>query len=714
MPNRRSISSGLLRPFLTALLLLGSSEASLAQQPARPDTTRRDSAKVILPEITVTVTRTQEPLSRVPAAVDVLDRDAIRQGQATRGLDEALNNLPGVYVPNRRDPRLSIRGFGSRANFGIRGVKVLLDGVPQTLPDGQTQLDNVEFGSIDRIEVLRGSASALYGNASGGVVSFLTEAPGSGPFGATVRSEGGSYGLFKILGWVSGRSGPVNGGVTVSRFSIDNFRQHSAAEGTQLNLRGDWQLSGSTSAALRFGYSDQPESQNPGALTYAEYVANPDSAAANNIRRNAGGDVDQEQLSLTVRHISASTAEYSATVFGLLRNLQATLATGTYLALDRKVGGIRLNGSLSLTSAEGAPRVTYGLDLQQMRDGRTNNATIAGVRDTLLLDQFEKVTEVGPFVQLAWSPVPSITLNAGGRYDWVKFDVADYHFTDGADNSGSRTMHAASGQLGISLGQSDLLVPYANISTSFETPTTTELVNQPGSAGGFNDQLTPQRAVNYEVGARGRIGHGFSYSVAGFLARITDAIVPYTEVGGRAYFQNVGKLHNDGIEVGLSGEPVRGVRIFGSYTYAHYRFQNYRRVTGTTVDTLDGKLLPGVPKAFIRLGLRTSFLGRGTLDLDHTMSSSYFADDRNTLYVNGWGTKATGAPEGFGKGVTNLRVSWDQPVGSGRIAPFLGVNNLWDKKYVGAVTVNGISGRTFEAAPGINMHAGAEIGWAKR
>jgi iron complex outermembrane receptor protein len=275
-------------------------------------------------------------------------------------------------------------------------------------------------------------------------------------------------------------------------------------------------------------------------------------------------------------------------------------------------------------------------------------------------------------------------------------------------------MHAASGQLGISYGQSDLLVPYANISTSFETPTTTELVNQPGSTGGFNDQLGPQRAVSYELGARGRIGSSFTYSVAGFLGRISDAIVPYTEVGGRAYFQNAGKLHNDGIEVGLSGEPLRGVRIFGSYTYAHYRFEEYRRVTGTTVDTLDGKTLPGIPAAFIRLGLRTRFLGHGALDLDHTISSSVFADDRNTLYVNGWGKKAVGAPEGFGLGVTNLRISWNQPLGSGRIAPFLGVNNLWDKQYVGSVVVNGINGRVFEPAPRINLYGGAELGWAKR
>ena len=157
---------------LVIVLLAAIPAALRAQQPTRPDSAARDSAQR-LETIEVTVTRTPEPLERVPAAVSVLGKTDIRRGQATLGLDESLNDLPGVYVANRYnfslDQRLSIRGFGSRSSFGTRGVKILLDGVPQTLPDGQSQLTNVEFGSIGRIEVLRGSASSLYGNASGGM-----------------------------------------------------------------------------------------------------------------------------------------------------------------------------------------------------------------------------------------------------------------------------------------------------------------------------------------------------------------------------------------------------------------------------------------------------------------------------------------------------------------------------------------------------------------
>jgi iron complex outermembrane receptor protein len=223
MPTPGSIGPGSLRISLTTLLLLGPIQTSVAQEPVRPDTTRRDSAKVTLPEIIVTVTRTEEALSRVPAGIAVLDRDAVRRGQATRGPDEALNNIPGVYVSSRRDPRISIRGFGSRANFGIRGVKVLLDGIPQTLPDGQSQLDNIE-------------PAAPTGSRCCGLAAFLrkrleeslfTEALGPEPVGATIRTEAVGR-LFKILGYVTGRSGPVDGGVTVSAYG--DGRMHSAAE----------------------------------------------------------------------------------------------------------------------------------------------------------------------------------------------------------------------------------------------------------------------------------------------------------------------------------------------------------------------------------------------------------------------------------------------------------------------------------------------------
>jgi iron complex outermembrane recepter protein len=689
--------------------------AVYSQEPARPDTVVVDTSRITrLPEINVT--RTAEPLERVPYAVGVVDRAEIQRGQQTVGLDEALNNLPGVVVANRYnfslDQRISIRGAGSRSNFGVRGLKVLLDGVPQTLPDGQSQLTNIDFANIDRAEVLRGASSSLYGNASGGVVAFSSEAAAQGPFAQRVRVQGGSGhrngdDFYKWQSWTSGRSGDVSGTLSLSQFKADGFRQHSAAEFRQLNAAMDYAVTGSTLATLRLSLADNPRGQNPGALTATEYLLNPDSAAANNIRRGADKDAQQHQLALRVRHFDAGGNEYEATVFGLLRDLANPLAappptgitptSGTYVAIDRAVGGMRMSANRRLGTAEQSPKIAAGVDLQRMRDDRENLVSDAGIpTSTVILDQREQVTEFGPFAQLQWSPSERWLVSGGARFDWVRFDLDDRFLVDG-DDSDARTMSAVSGNVGLSLSFGDQFVPYVNVATAFETPTTTELVNQPDGSGGFNPDLGPQRAVNYEIGARGQPVPSVTYSVALFLGRVSDAIVQGPEVGGRAFFRNAGKTHNDGAELGLTVSPAAGLTLRGSYTYARYRFTDYRLADGTV---LDGNRLPGVPEHFWRFGLRTSLPADFFLDADHTLSSSVVADDANTIYVDAWGA-----------GITNLRLGWNGQSGQVEFAPFLGVNNLWDKRYIGSVTLNGIGGRVLEPAPLRVVYVGTEIGY---
>jgi len=692
-----------------SLLLLASKVA--AQEPTAADTAYRDTVSAReLPEITVT--RAPEPLDRVPYAVGVLDRTALQRGQQTVGIDEALNNLPGVVVSNRYnfslDQRISIRGFGSRSNFGVRGLKILLDGVPQTLPDGQSQLTNVDFANIDRAEVLRGASSSLYGNASGGVISFQTERAAPGPFAQRVRVQGGTGksdndNFYKWQSWTSGRSGSISGTLSVSQFKADGFRQHSAAEFRQLNGGVDYAVSGSTLATLRLSLADNPEAENPGALTFAEYSANRDSAAANNIRRGADKDAQQHQLALGIQHFDAAGNEYEATVFGVLRDLANPLAAppfdgapptaGTYVAIDRVVGGARGSLNHRLGQNDEAPRLIAGADLQRMRDDRQNLVSDAGQpTTTVILDQREEVTELGPFAQVQWSPQEQLLLSGGVRYDWVRFDLEDKFLTDGDDSCG-QTMAAASGNAGLSWSVNPRFVPYLNVSTSFETPTTTELVNKPDGTGGLNPDLGPQRAVNYEIGARGQPGTMLTYSVALFLGRISDAIVQGPEVGGRAFFRNAGKTHNDGAEVGLSFSPLSELTLSGAYTYAHYRF--------ASGDSLDGNRLPGVPEHFWRFGLRTNLPADFYVDADHTIATSIAADDANTpaLIVPAYS-------------VTNARLGWDGQVGSMEIGPFIGVNNLLDRRYVGSVTLNGVGGRVYEPAPRRVVYLGAEVGYA--
>jgi iron complex outermembrane receptor protein len=691
---------------LPTLLAIGAAMMT-AQDPPRPDTLPRTR----LTDLEVTVARRKDSLGLLPMAAAVVTRSEVTRGQPTLGLDEALTTVPGVYVANRwnfsLDQRLSIRGFGSRANFGVRGVKVLLDGVPQTLPDGQSQLTNVEYGALERIEVLRGPSSALYGNASGGALLLRSLGAGPEPVGFAARFEGGSFGASKWMVRGHGRTGPVSGTLLLSRFATDGFRQQSAADIRQFAAAVDWAISGRTRAVVRFLANDTPKAENPGALTPAEAEANPDSAAAANILRGADKRVDQQQVSIRIEHFRDNGATFSATLFGLRRDLENPLAApppgspsptaGTWNSIDRGAGGVRLEATVPLGSAL---RLTTGLDGQDLRDHRVNYRSVGGEpTDSVLADQHEHVTEVGPFAQVRWRAADRLAVDAGLRYDWIRFDVDDDHLTDGVDNSGNRPMNALSGNLGVAYRIHGSVTAYAQVASAFETPTTTELVNSPTGGVGFNNTLAPQRALSAEVGARGQAG-ALDFTVSGFIADTRDAIVPEREVGGRAYFVNAGQTRNQGVEVSVGATPFRPLNLTAAYTWADYTFTEYRPRTGAVVDTLDGNQLAGVPEHFLRIGLRAGPVAGLTADLDQILSSALYADDRNTLQVDGWGA-----------GVTNLRLGWSGNAGSLRLAPFVSVFNLFDRRYVGSVTINGAFNRVLEPAPGRYLFAGLDIGW---
>lgn len=707
----------MLRPMAGACLALALA-VPLAAQQREP---RTDSVQV-LPEITVTVTRTEEPLTRLPQGAGVLNQAEVTRGQQTLGMEETFTNIPGVYVANRYnyslDQRLSIRGAGSRSNFGVRGVKVLLDGIPQTLPDGQSQLSNVEFAALDRVEVLRGPSSAMYGNASGGVLALQSQQAGPEAFSQHLRLQGGSYGSRKWQALSSVRVGEVSGTLSLSRFIWDGFRQQSAADNRLLNLGINWAASSNTSVDVRFLASDMPVAENPGALTQAEWEANPDSAAANNIRRGADKAVSQEQVSVSAVHkLPGVAGELSASVFGLHRDLQNPLATpppgpqgadapiaGTFVAIQRHAGGFRLAGAARPGKDWRLPRLSAGVDFQRLSDDRQNYRSLAGeVTDSVLLNQEEDVTEIGPYVQANWNATERLSVTVAARYDWVKFSVTDLHRDDGVDNSGSRTLDAFTGTAAASYFVSEAFVPYANVASAFETPTTTELANQPGGSGGFNDQLDPQRTRSFEVGARGRVGTRVEYNASGYLSQVTDAIVQFREVGGRAYFTNAGETSNNGLELGLSVQAIPALRVFGSFTYSNFTFKNYVRVNGAEADTLNGNRLAGVPRYFTRLGIRAEPLPGFALDVDHTLTSSVPADDDNAIWVDNWGA-----------GVTNVRLSWFHAWTDFNVLPFVGVYNLQDKKYISSVTINGFGGRVLEPAPLRNFYIGVELGFRTR
>ncbi|MCH7474385.1 MAG: TonB-dependent receptor plug domain-containing protein, partial [Gemmatimonadetes bacterium] len=371
---------------LVSSTTLGGSVA--AQQRTVADSTR-DSTVVLRP-IEVSVTRRQTSLFAVPFAVAIVGRDELLRGRATLGLDEALASVPGLFIANRYNPtldqRISIRGFGSRSAFGARGVKILLDGIPQTLPDGQGQLTNVEISSLGAVEVLRGSSSSLYGNASGGVILLRTATPEPGRTEASGRMVGGAYGMVKFSGRVAAPAGRGTIVVSGARTVTDGFRDHSKAEINNVGVRFEQELSAGMSVLVSTHWAKNPTLDNPGSLTRGEVDTLPSQANARNVGADAGKAVEQGQLGVTLTKLFRSGASIGVTAFGLKRDLNNPLSFA-FIRIDREALGARATVAVPLSGSLD-PRLTFGVDLQRQRDDRVHRTTD---RATITRDQLERV-----------------------------------------------------------------------------------------------------------------------------------------------------------------------------------------------------------------------------------------------------------------------------------------------------------------------------------
>jgi iron complex outermembrane receptor protein len=673
---------------VAALWLLPLAVAPLGAQ----DTAHVARAATPLAPIVVSANRTAAPVDSLPSATTALDAQMILRGHPGVGLDELLSGVPGLVVNNRfnpaQDQTLSVRGFGARAAFGVRGVTILVDGIPQTLPDGQSQISGVELSDVTRVEVLRGAAASLYGNGAGGVISLSTEGPTPSAPGGRAAATGGAFGLVKLL---AGASAPLGGGglwIDASRTTSAGYRAHGSAHIGRLDARLTAPLGRFTQLITTLDATDQPTLEDPGALTAAELDSNPRMASPRNLAVDAGKDVSQTQLAFTVQHRGAAGATFDATVYGLRRNLHNRIAT-TVIDLGRWVGGARLSGTVPFVLGGRSHAVTVGLDVQGQRDDRQNH----DYTGALTLDQLEHVRSLGPFAHAIVHLPARLTLSAGARYDRLTFRANDRLLSNG-DQSGSRVLAAPSGSLGLSAALAPALTVFTDVGTSFETPTTTELANRPDGTGGFNASLQPQRARQLEAGARIRTRTA-AFDVAVYATRVTDELIPFQVPGqaGRTFYRNAGSATHRGFEASARLRPVAWATVEVAYTYTHLRFDTFR----TAADTLDGNAIPGVPVHSGYVALR---LARGVfwLTTDATWRTRTWADDANTVTAKGWA-------------VTGVYAGIDVAARGLLLGPSVGVTNLFDAHYAANVVVNAAAGRYFEPGASRAVFAGLRLRW---
>ncbi|MCD6682168.1 MAG: TonB-dependent receptor [Burkholderiaceae bacterium] len=655
-----------------------------------------------LEPVTVTATRSAQRAFDVPASVDVVDAKEIEAQRPGVNLSEALGRVPGVFMRDRQnfaqDLQVSSRGFGARASFGVRGVRLVQDGVPLTMPDGQGQTGLFDLDSAERIEVLRGPFAALYGNSSGGLVTVFTEDPPQQPT-LGLRAGAGSFGMRKLGAAFGASSGAFGARADVSRFRTDGWREHSRTRRDLANARLLWS-DDDDHFALGATALDQPDTLDPLGLTRAQLASSPRQAGNGALAFDTRKSIAHNQIGADWRRRIGDGSTLRVRAYGGERTLRQFLAfsgaapgsSGGVVDLDRGFGGLNVQWTKSVRTATGRIDATLGVDYDRMNERRKGFVNVAGVAGALRRNESDTVRDFDQYAVVEWWVTPQWKLAGGARRSNVRFTVQDA-FVDATnpDDSGSRSYSATSPVIGVLYALSDDMNVYASIGRGFETPTFTELAYRPDGRPGLNFGLQASRSTNQELGLKWRASAGTQARVALFRTDTDNDIVPAANVGGRTTFRNAARTARRGIELGVDAEFGHGIAASLAWTWMQAQFRDYRALDGTG---LSDKRLPGVPKASLFAEATWRHAASGFVaGAEASWSGKVFVDDANTQHADSYA-------------VANLRAGFELHAARWRIEPFVRVENIFDRRYVGSVIVNAAGGRYYESAPQRSYYAG--------
>ena len=680
-----------------------------------------DSTVRELPDVVVSASRRGQQTFDAPAAIQSVGRETIGEAGPQVNLSEVLNRIPGITALNRQnyaqDLQISIRGFGSRSTFGIRGVRLLVDGIPATMPDGQGQASSLDLGSTERIEVLRGPLAQLYGNAAGGVIQAFT-ASGEAPPSAGIGFTAGSYGLRRYSATANGRWEQDGGRaasllVNYNDLRSDGYRDHSEARRRLFNAKLDLSTSADTSVTVVANVLDQPLSRDPLGLTRAQVQANPRQAVPIAYAQDTGKTISQRQVGLIAEHRFDPRRSITARVYTGSRDLDQWLAVplaaqnaatsaGGIVDLDRSFGGIGLQYSHQIPTDAGLVSVVVGIDHDSLSERRRGFLNDGGLRGGLKRDEDDKVRNTDFYGQLSWDITEAWTLIAGARSSRVRFSTRDYYVVAGnPDDSGRASYSAVNPVLGAVWRLTDDVNLYAHLGRGFETPTFSELAYRPGGESGLNFALNSSRSRQAEIGAKFRLSPRQRFDVALFDIRTDDEIAVDSNVGGRSTFRNVGATQRRGLESSYRQQVTSAWSTLVALTWLDAEFRD--SFGGGAGAVAAGNKLPGVPNrqlyaelAWVPDRVQGPFAG---LELVHA----------GRIYVNDVNTDSASSAT-----LGNLRAGWRFPLGDWQLTTLARIDNLTDKQYVGSVIVNDGNQRFFEPAPERNWLVGIQLGYRFR
>ena len=669
------------------------------------------SAQTLTP-VVVSASRAEQRSFDAPAAVVAIDAETIQNAGPQVNLSESLNRVPGLTILNRQnyaqDLQVSIRGFGARSAFGIRGIRLLVDGIPATTPDGQGQGSSISLTSTERIEVLRGPLAQLYGNSAGGVIqAFTREAPEQPDIGAQLYS--GSYGMLRSDWQYAGKIGNYGIVADYNTFSADGFRANSETERKQFNGKLSFDAGSATKVNVVFNRFDMPLALDPTGLTAAQLAADPTQAGTNAVARNARKIVVQNQLGSSIKHNFDADRSLTARLYaGTRDNTQyqtgAAAGTGAWVGLERNYSGAGLQ--YNALSKIGTTPVTWvvGYEYDRSKETRQGGVAALGEKTTTTRNEDNQASNNDLFAQATVLVSEQISLIGGLRYSSVSFKSSDNYLKDG-DGSGSTNYKATSPVLGLTYHANDSLNLYANYGRGFESPTLAEVAYKGAATPAFNTTINASKSKHYEIGAKWLPNAKSRLDLTLFQIDSTDEIVVASNTGGNSTFKNAPGTKRTGWELSGNTLLMPNLRATLAASQTNARFSQAFATGSNNIDA--GNKIPGIPQSFVfsellwssktmddstaKRNIASKLGAQAGIELTH--AGRLYANDTNTATVDGYNTLA-------------VKASYGWAIGSGVLTTSARLDNATNKRYVGSVIVNQAASQFYEPAPGRNWTVG--------
>ncbi|HAV4195262.1 TPA: TonB-dependent receptor [Acinetobacter baumannii] len=669
-----------------------------------------------LPTLHVEATRTDTGYLQTPASVFRIEAPQVDSSSQVN-LTEVVKGIPSLQIRNRenyaQDLQLSMRGFGARSTFGVRGIRLYVDGIPATMPDGQGQTSNIDLSSLDHVEVLTGPFSSLYGNSSGGTILTSTK-EGQGKDSIELSYSGGSHDKSRaglvLQGGAKGANEPSYI-ISSSYFDTDGYREHSGAEKVLNNAKLSWNLDDGSKINWVTNYV-KIHADDPQGLTHDQWNANPKQQVPFLKQFNVRKDIEQTQTGVTwSKPINDKNELYAMAYLG---NRQVTqyqsIPKSTQDASINHAGGVidfernYYGADFRWTGKELLPNTTLsvGVALDAMDEDRkgfenfnlVNGQPSYGVKGNLRRDEDNTLWNIDPYLQASWQFLPTWRLDTGVRYSNVHYKSEDNYLSNG-DDSGKTDYDKVLPSVALSWQILPELMAYVSYAKGFETPTFTEMAYRPDGQSGFNFDLTASTSDTYETGLKSQNQLG-DFTLAVFQTKTKDDIVSAGNSNGRSTFRNADKTLREGVEFAWNKKLWRDLIATASYSYLDATFDADIPALGNIAQISSGNAIPGIAKnqAYASLAWQPSHGLYGGVDVQYM----------DKVYVND--TNSDAAPS---YSVTSANVGYAWVIGDWKVNSFARVDNLFDKKYAGSVIVNDGNSRYFEPADGRNWSAGLRV-----